>query len=438
MTDLTYSEAVAFIHNRTKFKKLPTLERMRDFCKRIGNPEKKLRMIHITGTNGKGSTAAFCRQLLMEKGFKVGSFTSPFIIKLNDRFCINNQMISDQKLTMIVNQLLPIIEQMDHDWQENGGGPTQFEINTAIMLKYFAMEHVDYAVIEVGLGGTYDATNVITPFVSVITTVGEDHLSILGPTLKEVAKNKAGIIKNEVPVVLGKVSDEARKVILTKANQEHSSVLELGKDIQVVEHPSSKWGERFDYHYEEMNLHNIEISLMGQYQINNAALALSAVLKVAQHDHWQLTANEIKKSLKDTNWPGRFERINERPLIILDGAHNEPAIKELTTLLKTRFKNQKINIIMSILEDKQSALMLQELLKIANVDLTLTTFDSPRPLVNLQQMALKFPQIQVIHDWRKALVEVIATMDSDDVLLFSGSLYFISEVRNYFVNSKED
>ena len=200
MKQLTYQDALAFIHGRTKFKKIPTLDRMRDFCKRLGDPQQKLKMIHVTGTNRKGSTTAYIRQLLIENGFKVGSFTSPFIIKFNDRICINGEMIPDDDLIRMVSEIQPIVAQMDNDWEDRGGGPTEFEIDTAIMFKYFAEQQVDYAVIEVGLGGTYDSTNVIQPLVSVITGVAEDHLKYLGPTLQDVARNKAGIIKHQMVV----------------------------------------------------------------------------------------------------------------------------------------------------------------------------------------------------------------------------------------------
>ena len=438
MENSAYQKALNFIHGRTKFKKIPTLERMQDFCRRLGNPERNLKMIHITGTNGKGSTTAFARQLLMEKGFKVGSFTSPFIIKFNDRFCINGKMISDDRLVEIVDEIRPIVDQMDIDWEKRGGGPTEFEIDTAIMFKYFAEEQVDYAVIEVGLGGTYDSTNVIMPLVSVITSVGKDHLKYLGPTIKDVARNKAGIIKEKTPVIIGNVPEAAYKVFQSVAAEKNAELFALNQQVNVEKQSQQDWGERFNYHFEDAHYQNLIVNLMGDYQINNAALALTACLMIAKQEKWQFSLAEIRNALEKTTWPGRFEKINQEPLIILDGAHNLQAVKQITKLLKTRFKQNQIYLIMSILQDKQPEEMLAELLTLPNVNVILTRFNSPRPIADLNQLKEKFPQIEIIDQWQLALVKVIQNMSADDILLFAGSLYFISEVREYFVNKEEE
>ena len=202
-----YNDALAFIHGRTKFKKIPTLDRMRDFMKRLGNPHEKVKAIHVTGTNGKGSTTAYLRDLIAEQGYNVGTFTSPFIEKFNERISVNGKMISDEEIVRLVNIIGPVVKEMDSDWRDREGGPTEFEIVTAMMFVYFAEGHVDYAVIEVGIGGLFDSTNVITPLMSVITTVAMDHAHILGDTIAKIATHKAGIIKYKKPILIGKLPD---------------------------------------------------------------------------------------------------------------------------------------------------------------------------------------------------------------------------------------
>lgn len=438
MKQLTYQSALAFIHGRTKFKKIPTLDRMRDFCNRLDNPQQRLKMIHVTGTNGKGSTTAYIRQILIDNGFKVGSFTSPFIVKFNDRICINGEMISDDDLVRMVNKIQPVVAQMDQDWESRGGGPTEFEIDTAIMFMYFAEQQVDYAVIEVGLGGTYDSTNVIQPLVSVITGIGKDHLKYLGPTLKDVAQNKAGIIKCHTPVVVAGLPQDLLEIITKKALQMNAPVYELTNEIKATPLQNNGWGENFDYDFEDVHIKNLHLNMMGDYQVSNASLAITAIELLARKEHWNLRSCDIKQALIQTKWPGRFERVNELPLIILDGAHNIQAIREITKLLKERFKDRKIYIIISILADKQPKEMLTELLNIPNVNITMTEFNSPRPIFDLQKIKNEFPKINVTKQWQQALVDTIQVMDEDDVLLFTGSLYFISEVRHYFIDDEEN
>lgn len=193
MTKMSYDEAVSFIHGRRKFTKDPSLVKMRRMAELMGNPQKKLKLIHVTGTNGKGSVTAYLRELLMSHGYRVGTFTSPFIVRFNERVAINGEMIPDNELVEEVERIKPVIERIDDEFDNDG--PKEFEVLTAIMLDYFVKMEVDYAIIEVGIGGTYDSTNIIDPIVSVITTVAMDHANILGDTIAKVAENKAGIIK---------------------------------------------------------------------------------------------------------------------------------------------------------------------------------------------------------------------------------------------------
>ncbi|WP_281164673.1 bifunctional folylpolyglutamate synthase/dihydrofolate synthase [Liquorilactobacillus sicerae] len=430
----TYQEALNFIHGRTKFKKSPQLDRMRLFTEKLGHPEKKFCSIHVTGTNGKGSTVAFLRELFLNQGLHVGTFTSPFIIKFNDRITFDGQMISDQELVKLVRKVQPVVAQLDAQLAAKEGGPTEFEIITAIMFLYFAAKKPDIAIIEVGIGGKFDSTNVIDPLVSVITTVAHDHAKLLGKTLTEIANHKAGIIKPNRPVVVGDLPAAALKVIEQKAQQTKSTLYQLGKDFKLATFPSQQWGEIINYQGFGYKLTNLQLSLLGSFQPANAALSLSAFLLMAKQLQLNWRIKEIKAALAQTKWPGRFELVNQQPLIVLDGAHNLAAFIQLKQTLQTYFKERKIYVIVSILADKQPKPMLAELLKIANVEIIGTNFAAPRKIADLQSITAVNERTSFRDDWRVALVKTIRQMSSDDLLLICGSLYFISEVRHYFAD----
>lgn len=433
LTVKDYQAALAFIHGRTKFKKSPQLDRMRLFAAELGNPERKFKSIHVTGTNGKGSTVAFLRELFLKQGLHVGTYTSPFIVRFNDRITFDGQMISDQELIALVNQVQPVVAKLDQRLKNQGGGPTEFEIITAIMFLYFAQKQPDVAIIEVGIGGKYDSTNIISPMVSVITTVAHDHAKLLGTTLAQIAEHKAGIIKSDCPVVLGKIPPAALQVILQKAQQEKAPVYQLGTEFEVAAKAAADWGEIINYRGQNEYLKNLPLALLGSFQPANAAVALTAFLLAAKQLElkWQLPA--ISAALGNTSWPGRFEPVNSQPLVILDGAHNLAAFQELRQTLQTYFKGTKVFAIAAILADKQPAAMINELLKVPQLELTLTEFAAPRMLADEQQLA-ESSRVSYCADWRQALVQNVQQMSADDLLLFCGSLYFISDVRHYFVD----
>ena len=435
---MTYEEAVQKINARLKFGIKPGLEHIGRLMAELGNPQDKLQFVHVAGTNGKGTTCALISSVLRKAGYRTGLYTSPYVTDFRERFQINGEMIPDDDLVQMVSEIQPVVAQMDNDWANRGGGPTEFEIDTAIMFKYFAEQQVDYAVIEVGLGGTYDSTNVIQPLVSVITGVAEDHLKYLGPTLQDVARNKAGIIKQDTPVVVADLPDDLLAVITEKAQRMNAPVYKVNDQIKTTLLPNNGWGENFNYDFGENHLKNLHLEMMGDYQVSNATLAITAVELLAESEHWNLQDADVKRALAQTRWPGRFERVNELPLIVLDGAHNIQAVKKIAKLLKDRFHDRQIHIITSILADKQPKEMLTELLKLSNVDVTVTQFNSPRPVIDPQKIKEEFPEVNVAAQWQQALVDTVQTMDENDVLLFTGSLYFISEVRHYFVNDEEN
>ncbi|MFB9770185.1 bifunctional folylpolyglutamate synthase/dihydrofolate synthase [Lactiplantibacillus modestisalitolerans] len=434
MTD--YQAALAFIHGRTQFKKIPTLARMRRFLAELGDPQTQVAGIHVAGTNGKGSTVADLRDLLMASGLTVGTFTSPFIVRFNERISVDGQPISDADLVALVARVKPVVAKLDAEL--SSGGPTEFEIITAMMFLYFATQPIDVAVIEVGIGGLYDSTNVWTPQVSVVTTIGYDHMQILGKTLTAIATQKAGIIKPGVPVVVGKLPAEAQAVMVATATERGAALQTLGEDFTTHLLPAQGWEERFNYDGSTAHFKALTTPLLGDYQVDNAAVALTAYLTYQRQTGGSVTPRDVKTALATTQWPGRFERLNSDPLIIIDGAHNEPAMLELATTLKTRFAYQTVYVIVAVLADKQHDQMIATLSELPNVHLLLTQFAGPsakRPATRpaeLKQELTRGRAGEVFADWQSALVRATQEMSSDDVLLLTGSLYFISEVRAFF------
>ena len=298
MTKMSYDEAVSFIHGRRKFAKDPSLVKMRRMAELMGNPERKLKMIHVTGTNGKGSVTAYLRELLMSHGYRVGTFTSPFIVRFNERIAINGEMIPDNELVEEVERIKPVIERIDDEFDNDG--PKEFEVLTAIMLDYFVKMEVDYAIIEVGIGGTYDSTNIIDPIVSVITTVAMDHANILGDTIAKVAENKVGIIKKKRPVIIGKLPKEALEVILSKAKEQDSRIYQPEVDYRagLEEGCDHFWGESFSYEFEKEKWPFQRTGLFGNFQVDNAACALTAFNVLSEIEGIRIDRRKIGEALE--------------------------------------------------------------------------------------------------------------------------------------------
>ena len=425
---MNYDEALALIHGRPRLKKEPTLSRMRRFLALLGNPQEHGRFVHATGTNGKGSVVAMLRDLLVSQGLTVGTFTSPYIVKFNERIAVNGQMITDNEVVTLVMRLEPIIKRMD----AAGEGPTEFEVVTAMMFCYFATHPVDFVICEVGVGGTYDSTNVLShPVASAIVTVAYDHMKILGDSIPAIATQKAGIIKPHCPVVVGQVPDEARTVIRQRASHQQAPLAVYDEDFSVTDHRQTSTGERLTYHDGNWPALTVTTALKGQYQVINTAVALRLFEVCCKQAHITPQPGEITRALANVRWPGRLEQVVSEPLVLLDGAHNPAAITALTETIKQRYRGRTVNVIMAVLADKDAATMVRQLSRIKNVRVTLTGFEQPpRPL-----MGEKFAQelgVEYVADWRNAFMATVQSATVDDVILFTGSLYFIATVRPFF------
>lgn len=426
----TYADALAFIHGRRKFTKDPGLERMRRFAHYLGDPQKKTRFVHVTGTNGKGSTVAYLSELLQAHGFEVGTFTSPYITRFNERIRLNGKDIPDETLVELVQQLEPVVLRLDQEY--SGQGPKEFEVVTMLMFLYFAKVQPDYALVEVGIGGTYDSTNILTPELSVITSVSYDHMQILGDSLTQIATAKAGIIKKEKPVVIGKMTEESLTVIEKRAKEVSAPYYRAGSEFSVHQKKKSNFlGEVFDYTGLEHTQKALKTKLLGAHQVENAGVALTAFLVLAKEAKIKIYPKEIERAIANTTWPGRTELVLQEPLVMLDGAHNEDGIKQLRQMLQEKFVTQHIYVIMAILADKQVELMIEQIKSLPNVTLIAVTFEAPRQVADIVALQKK-EEISIEAAWPTAFKRVLNEMSGDDMILFTGSLYFIAEVRKYF------
>ena len=312
---LTIEEAIEWIHSRLPFGSRPGLDRINALLEKIDHPENKVPTIHIAGTNGKGSTVTYLRCLLEEMGLKVGTFTSPYIESFNERIAINGQPISDEQLITYVEKYQPIIQELDQITEVTG--ITEFETLTGMALDYFVNEQVDIAVVEVGLGGLLDSTNVVKPLLTGITTIGKDHTEILGETIAEIAYQKAGIIKEKVPVVTGNICADALAVIEKVAQEKQSPIFRFGKEYQVEYlHPDTQWGEVFNFYGEMGKLTKIKVPLLGRHQVENAAVAIQLFDKYCQLQHLPFKERDITQGLAKAQWPARMERLSDEPLIV--------------------------------------------------------------------------------------------------------------------------
>ena len=434
---LTIDEAIEWIHSRLPFGTRPGLERVEALLARVDHPEKKVITIHIAGTNGKGSTVTYLRCMLEELGLTVGTFTSPYIEEFNERIAINGRGIPERQLISYVEKYQSLVSELDKT--KNTAGITEFETLTAMAFEYFYEKKVDVAIIEVGLGGLLDSTNVAHPLLTAITTIGEDHTEILGETIEKISFQKAGIIKKSIPVVTGNITDEALLVIGEKADEMGSNIYRYGKEYTIEYlHPDKVWGEVFNFYGEKGKISNIKIPLLGIHQTENAAVAIQLFYLYGQLNKLNINERDIYNGLKKAQWPARMELLSSEPLIVLDGAHNDHAINRLVENIKKEFPNREINILFSTLATKNIDQMLTKLKKIPKVHLYLTTFNYPRAIELSKMMHYEDEHTAIVSLWQFGLAEILEKMSDDDLLLITGSLYFVSQVRDLLLNIGEN
>lgn len=423
----SYEEALDWIHSRLRLGIKPGLIRMEWMLERLGHPERKIKAIHVGGTNGKGSTVSYIHSILNEAGYKVGTFTSPYIEQFNERISLNGKPITDADILALTNVIKPLADELE---RTEIGSPTEFEVITAMAIYYFGeMNPVDIAVFEVGLGGRFDCTNVIEPLVSVITNVGMDHTQILGNTIQEIAFEKAGIIKNEVPLFTATKLKEVIEVFHSVANGKNAPVFQLGLDFFISDYKALTNGEQFTFTSGSVKWENLELSLMGQHQTENAAGAVAALHFLHGVGLVAIKESDIRTGLKKAYWPGRFELLREDPPVLIDGAHNPEGLKAFAQAMDSRYPGKKLKIVFSALKDKDLTDMFATLNGM-HADLYVTEFNFPRAAsaLDLKEMSGN-PSIIAEKDWRGLLKDLTLSLSEDEVLAVTGSLYFISEVK---------
>ncbi|HEV6093920.1 TPA: bifunctional folylpolyglutamate synthase/dihydrofolate synthase [Streptococcus pneumoniae] len=413
------------------------LERMEELLALRGNPHLKLKVIHIGGTNGKGSTIAFLKKMLEKLGLRVGVFSSPYLIHYTDQISINGESISEVRLEALMADYQSLLE---GEAVANLQGTTEFEIITALAYDYFASEQVDVAIMEVGMGGLLDSTNVCQPILTGITTIGLDHVALLGDTLEAIAEQKAGIIKQGMPLVTGRIAPEALAVIDRIAEGKDAPRLAYGTDYQVRHQESVVTGEVFDY-TSAVRQGRFQTSLLGLYQIENAGMAIALLDTFCQEDGRELASNDfLGQALEETSWPGRLEIVSRDPLMILDGAHNPHAIKALLVTLQERFADYHKEILFTCIKTKALEDMLDLLGAMPDTELTLTHFaDSRATDENVLKEAAKSRNLSY-QDWHDFLEQNLTDKkeEKQTVRIVTGSLYFLSQVRAYLMERKNE
>lgn len=397
-----------------------------EFSKHLGNPEMKFRSIHVAGTNGKGSVSAFAYHILKQK-YSTGLYTSPHLLRFNERIVVNDKMISDEEIDDFVSNNMNFIESMS----KNERKPTFFETTTIMGYDYFARKNVDYAVVEVGLGGRLDSTNIIVPEVSVITQIGYEHYDRLGCSIDSIAAEKGGIIKEGRPVVISETKPEAVRVFKRICDLRNSPYIDVDSNSKIVDLESNLNGTSFKL-ITERGEYNLETHLIGHFQARNIA---TAVLAIEHSGADRLTTSDIERGILETKWPGRMNIIRRKPLVMVDAAHNPPAANALQIAL-SRITPLKPLIVVGMLSDKDQFSYLRVLRKISD-RIIFTTPDEPARAVPAQTLSDIsngiFTHAEVIPDPIEAYRRAC---EISDFILVTGSIYLISAIMAHEMNGK--
>lgn len=412
-------EVMEYIETINSLGIVPGLDSIRELCKRLGDPQKSMRFVHVAGTNGKGSVSAYIAAALKAGGYRVGRYISPVIFEYRERIQVNDRYITREALGRLADQVKRVCGEMT---AEGLPQPTAFEVETAMAFLYFMEKSCDIVVLETGMGGLLDATNVIDrPVLTVITSVSMDHMRFLGNTLAEIAAQKAGILKQGVPVVSAKQRPEAEKVIAERA-AELRCFLTVADPAGITHIKYGLEKQRFSYG----GLTGLEIPLAGKYQVENAALAVAA-LKILGERGFPLTEQRLRRGLMQTVWDGRFTLAGRRPWFIIDGAHNEDGAKRLAESLEFYFTNKRIVYIMGVLKDKEYGKMIELTHALADQIITVTPPDNPRALPAYElarEVAGLHPDVTAADSLEEAVEMARLLAGKEDVIVAFGTLSF--------------
>ena len=423
---MKYEEAMKYITEVGNFGSNYGLERTYKLLEHLGNPERDLKLIHIAGTNGKGSTTSMITEILMGEGYKVGMYTSPFIEEFEERIQINRNNIPKESLAILMDEIKVAVDKVIEAGYNH---PTEFEIISVLMLLYFKKENIDFGVIEVGLGGTLDSTNVIKPIIQVITSISFDHTNLLGNTLEKIAREKAGIIKKGIPTVIYPQQEEVLKVIKNKC-------FEMDSELYIANNENLKFENivNLDKPYQLLKYNNeidILLPLLGEHQIINLSVAMQAIEVLNNKNIIDISIANIVKSRKNVSWKGRLEVLSTNPYVVIDGAHNIQGIKTLSRNIKKYFKYENLYLILGILADKDVEEMIKIITPMAKKVYSVTPNSIRGELAeSLKDEVSKFNKnCKAFDKYEEAYLEALNDAFEKDLILASGSLYMIGDMR---------
>ena len=422
---MNYQESIAYLESLGQFGIRLGMERIKQLLFVLGHPENQIKTIHVAGTNGKGSVTTMISTILLEAGCRVGKFTSPHLVKYNERIQINEQDITDEEFAKI----LTTVREFADDLVKKGAceQPTQFEILTAAAFHYFALNRVDYAVVEVGLGGLWDSTNLIKPLVSVITNIALDHTKVLGNTMEEIALQKAGIIKEKVPVVTGAEGDALGPIRVMSAVKQ-APLYEYGVSFRGQELSSSMDGQKFRLMAGTNYASEYEIRLPGEHQIRNAALAIVAVKIVSKQDS-RITEEHLHLGAARTKWPGRLEKIASAPDVILDGAHNPNGADALRNALDKYYPEKKRAFVFGMMGDKSVDEVIKILFRPSDTVFTVRADDGPRAAEAADLAERVGSNATPADDVSRAYRLACEAAGRDGIVCVCGSLYLVGTFK---------
>jgi dihydrofolate synthase/folylpolyglutamate synthase len=444
----SYKAAIDYLYslipNKKKFK-YPGhlgLKRTKHLLSLLGNPHQQFVSIHVTGTSGKGSVCYLSSLVLTTAGYKTGLVLSPHLTDIRERMQINNKLITRKEFISLVNKLKPYITKMG---KSQYGEPTYFEVLVVMAFWLFAQKKVKIAVVETGMGGKYDATNVLSSALSIITNVGLDHTHILGDTVEQIIMDKREIIKPNSICISGASQKNVQNIIKRKCNQQQSKLLLLGREIKYKIHRMNKQGSVFSLHTPNTSYSRLQLSLVGGFQVINASLAIACINELNKKGI-KVASIDIKKALQKAYFPGRIEVVKKRSLVILDGAHNVDKIKALVKTYHRIFNGQKIWLVVAIKKDKNITSMLKILTKISDT-IVITQFASQTDfgknystsINKLVHKAKKIKGYQNIFQFAsavRAIQYVLTNAKSNEHILITGSLYLVGEIKPFLLNLK--
>ncbi|OPX87911.1 MAG: Folylpolyglutamate synthase [Pelotomaculum sp. PtaB.Bin104] len=432
-TLLDYQAAMNYLAELTKFGFNFGLERIEELLRRLDTPHRQLKIVHVGGTNGKGSTTAMLANILRFAGYRVGTFTSPHLHVYTERFRINGAEIDRRKLAGLIAGLRPHLEEMVAGGFEH---PTEFEVSTAIAFQYFNQEKVDFLVLEVGLGGAVDSTNVVTPLISVITNVAVDHTNYLGETIGEIARVKSGIIKPGIPAVTA-AAGEALEIIEAACLDKGSPLTVVGRDITWEQISASPAGQQFRVRGRRVAYNDLRLSMIGRHQQVNAATAIAAIELLADQGI-NIDPAAVREGLVATRWPARLELFGGEPLVLIDGAHNYESARSLRQALTEYFPGRGLVLLIGMLDDKERGLVAAELAPAARAAVV-TRPDSPRAghWQGLAREVGRYVQeVYLVEDIKEAFEQALSLAQPGELLCVTGSLYMVGRVRELIIKAR--